>query len=216
VVPASTVSEAFRRWLVLPGRFGESGGSWRQNNDNGNGRQSSKAVWPYRTSTGVPGTATLRSACLAASQRDHNGLFYRTTATDLWGLTAGKFDHSGNCRGRSVTFEKVYGHTGTCTSVREYRYYALSAFHRGLAIRSRPPATHLTSIWTKVTLTPGNTRSERDLRPVRAGGRLLIEVHFCFYCNRSKCKSARYCMVFYEEPLHLLVGTRVPIGTRVL
>ncbi len=25
-------------------------------------------------------------------------------ATDFWGLTAGKFDHSGNCRGRSVTF----------------------------------------------------------------------------------------------------------------
>ena len=25
-------------------------------------------------------------------------------ATDLWGLTAGKFDHSGFCRGRSVTF----------------------------------------------------------------------------------------------------------------
>ena len=25
-------------------------------------------------------------------------------AADLWGLTAGKFDHSGFCRGRSVTF----------------------------------------------------------------------------------------------------------------
>ena len=25
-------------------------------------------------------------------------------ATDLWGLTAGKFDHSCNCRGVSVTF----------------------------------------------------------------------------------------------------------------
>ena len=32
---------------------------------------------------------------------DYYGLL---PATDLWGLTAGKFDHSGFCRGRSVTF----------------------------------------------------------------------------------------------------------------
>ena len=51
-------------------------------------------------------TAALLKACLAGcgpsgTTMDYYGLL---PATDLWGLTAGKFDHSGFCRGRSVTF----------------------------------------------------------------------------------------------------------------